>query len=69
VIALARNLGLAVVGEGIETRAQLEQLQALGCDRGQGYYLARPLAPEALRRLLVEDARLVPPAADEEAVA
>ena len=69
VIALARNLVLAVVGEGIETRAQLEQLQALGCDRGQGYYLARPLTPEALRRLLVQDARLVPPAADQEAVA
>jgi diguanylate cyclase (GGDEF)-like protein/PAS domain S-box-containing protein len=69
VIALARNLGLAVVGEGIETRAQLEQLQRLGCDRGQGYYLARPLSPEALRRLLAEDARLVPPAADQEAVA
>jgi EAL domain-containing protein (putative c-di-GMP-specific phosphodiesterase class I) len=61
VIALARNLGLAVVGEGIETRAQLEQLQALGCDRGQGYYLARPLSPESLSALLADDTRLVPP--------
>jgi EAL domain-containing protein (putative c-di-GMP-specific phosphodiesterase class I) len=61
VIALARNLGLAVVGEGIETRAQLEQLQALGCDRGQGYYLARPLSPESLTELLADDSRLVPP--------
>ena len=58
-----------MVGEGIETRAQLEQLQRLGCDRGQGYYLARPLSHDALRRLLAEDARLVPPAADQEAVA
>jgi diguanylate cyclase (GGDEF)-like protein/PAS domain S-box-containing protein len=64
VIALARNLGLAVVGEGIETRAQLEQLQALGCDRGQGYYLARPLSPESLSKLLANDTRLVPPGAD-----
>ena len=68
-IALAKSLKLAVTGEGIETREQLEQLQALGCDRGQGYYLARPLSPEALRRLLAEDARLVPPTADAEAVA
>jgi diguanylate cyclase (GGDEF)-like protein/PAS domain S-box-containing protein len=69
VIALARNLGLAVVGEGIETRAQLEQLQALGCDRGQGYYLARPLTPESLSALLAADTRLVPPKMPADAVA
>lgn len=69
VIALARNLGLSVVGEGIETVEQLEHLQSLGCDRGQGYYLARPLAPEVLRRLLVEGAQLIPPRGQQDAVA
>jgi len=61
VIALASNLGLSVVAEGIETAEQLDYLQMLGCDRGQGYYLARPLTADALRKLLVEGAQLVPP--------
>ncbi|MGE3272259.1 MAG: EAL domain-containing protein, partial [Chloroflexota bacterium] len=69
VIALARNLGLSVVAEGIETAQQLAHLQALGCDRGQGYYLARPLTPDALRRLLAEGGQLLPGEASEEAVA
>ena len=51
-IALAQTLGLAVTGEGIETVARLEQLRMLGCDRGQGYFFAKPQAPEALTTLL-----------------
>jgi diguanylate cyclase (GGDEF)-like protein len=46
VIAMARSLSLAVTSEGIETTEQLAQLQELGCDRGQGFYFARPLPPE-----------------------
>ncbi len=42
-IALAHNLGLAVVAEGVETAAQLEFLRSLGCDRVQGYYFSKPL--------------------------
>ncbi len=36
VIALARNLGMEVVAEGIETVRQLNQLRALNCEQGQG---------------------------------
>jgi diguanylate cyclase (GGDEF)-like protein len=43
IILLARNLGLAVVAEGVETEIQLESLKALGCDAAQGFYLARPM--------------------------
>lgn len=39
---LAARLGLHTVVEGIETRAQLELVQALGFDHGQGYELGRP---------------------------
>jgi EAL domain-containing protein (putative c-di-GMP-specific phosphodiesterase class I) len=42
IIALAKRLGLTTIGEGIETAAQLNQLAALGCDLGQGFYLGRP---------------------------
>jgi diguanylate cyclase (GGDEF)-like protein/excisionase family DNA binding protein len=52
VIALAHGLGIDVVAEGIETVAQLDRLRALGCDRGQGYFYARPLPPEELGPML-----------------
>jgi diguanylate cyclase (GGDEF)-like protein/PAS domain S-box-containing protein len=52
IIALAHRLGLRCVAEGVETPDQLRQLQALGCDEGQGYLLSRPLAPEAAGALL-----------------
>jgi predicted signal transduction protein with EAL and GGDEF domain len=43
IIQLAKNLGLGLIAEGIETEQQALVLVALGCDRGQGYYLGRPL--------------------------
>ncbi len=49
IIALAKRLGLLTIGEGIETAAQLDQLTALGCDLGQGFYLGRPGPGEDLR--------------------
>jgi predicted signal transduction protein with EAL and GGDEF domain len=52
VIALARGLSMGVTAEGIETSAQLTQLIALGCERGQGYYFARPLSAGAASELL-----------------
>ncbi len=41
---MARKLGLQVVAEGVETRADWELLKLLGCDVVQGYFIARPLA-------------------------
>jgi EAL domain-containing protein (putative c-di-GMP-specific phosphodiesterase class I)/FixJ family two-component response regulator len=50
IIAFARETGVAVVGEGIETESQLAALEALGATRAQGYVLGRPL-PRALSPL------------------
>lgn len=47
-IALAKELGLAVVAEGVEDLETLQLVQALGADRIQGYYLAKPIAEDAL---------------------
>ena len=52
VISLAQSLGMKVTAEGIETEQQLRQLQALGCDQGQGYYFSRPLGQAAAEALL-----------------
>ena len=43
IIDLGHALGLEVLAEGVESRAQLDTLRALGCDEVQGYLLSRPL--------------------------
>lgn len=43
VIGLGRALSLKMVAEGVETAAQLAELDAYGCDYAQGYYFYRPL--------------------------
>ncbi|NPA72416.1 MAG: EAL domain-containing protein [Gammaproteobacteria bacterium] len=42
IIVLGHKVGAKVIAEGIETAEQLELLKKIGCDEGQGYYLARP---------------------------
>jgi diguanylate cyclase len=53
-IALARNLGLRVVAEGVESEAALTELRELGCDFAQGYHLTRPLPAGELERWVRE---------------
>jgi diguanylate cyclase (GGDEF)-like protein/PAS domain S-box-containing protein len=57
IIGLAHGLKLTATAEGIERDEQLRELQALHCDRGQGYYFARPQPPETLAGVL-KSARL-----------
>jgi len=52
VTAMAHALGMTTVGEGVETAEQLAMLERLGCDEGQGYYLARPLHADAVEQHL-----------------
>jgi len=53
IVGLAHGLGLTATAEGLEREEQLRELQALHCDRGQGYYFARPQPPAALGELLI----------------
>lgn len=52
IIAMAHSLGLKVIGEGAETKSQVEFLYAEGCDMAQGYYLSQPLPSEHFAEFL-----------------
>jgi diguanylate cyclase (GGDEF)-like protein len=52
IIRMARSLSLETVAEGIEHPEQLERLTELGCGRGQGFLLARPVPAEGIQALL-----------------
>lgn len=52
IVRLARAFDLDVIGEGIEHLEDLSTLVRLGCRRGQGYLLARPLPPEELASII-----------------
>ena len=48
IIAMAKNLDLEVLAEGVENEAEASTLQALGCDKVQGYLYSKPLIAEDL---------------------
>ncbi|WP_425464973.1 EAL domain-containing protein [Paenibacillus thermoaerophilus] len=52
ILALARNLRLNVVAEGVEKSEQAAYLLEQGCEEAQGYYYSRPLPAEDVTRLL-----------------
>jgi diguanylate cyclase (GGDEF)-like protein len=54
---LARNLGMEVIAEGIETDEQYQQLKMLGCEYGQGFLFSRPVNNDDVQHLLAQDAR------------
>lgn len=47
-VELAHTLGLPAIAEGVETVEQLNVLRAIGCDRAQGFYFAKPMPADAL---------------------
>ena len=52
IIAMANSLHLEVVAEGIETKKQLDFLQANSCAEGQGFYFSKPLESTELEKFL-----------------
>ncbi|CAH0284964.1 bifunctional diguanylate cyclase/phosphodiesterase [Roseomonas sp. CECT 9278] len=55
VVRIAHGLGATLVAEGVENALQLSRLRAIGCDDVQGYLLGKPMAPEALLRLVEQE--------------
>ncbi|MBX6342067.1 MAG: EAL domain-containing protein, partial [Thermomicrobiaceae bacterium] len=56
VVGLARALDLKVIAEGVESSAQVAHLQAMDCDRAQGYLFAPPIPAERVEGLLRQQA-------------
>lgn len=51
-IFISHSMGIEVVAEGVETSSQYERLKEMGCDVVQGYYLHRPMIPEAAGEII-----------------
>ena len=55
IMALAHNLGIEVVAEGIESAHHMLNLRTLGCEYGQGYFVSRPIDAETAGKLLAAE--------------
>ncbi|MFC7497680.1 EAL domain-containing protein [Enterovirga sp. GCM10030262] len=56
-VALAHELGMKVVAEGVEDAACLQLLSEMGCDTAQGYHISRPMSGDSLVDFLAERTR------------
>jgi diguanylate cyclase (GGDEF)-like protein/PAS domain S-box-containing protein len=52
IVTLGHNLDMTMLAEGIETRGQLQRLQRLGCELGQGYLFSRAVPGEEIAAML-----------------
>jgi len=56
VIAMAQSLKLAVIGEGVETEAQIAYLRERGCHLVQGYFFGKPMPADQFEKMLRDQA-------------
>ena len=52
ILQVGSDLGMQVVAEGIEQPRQLAELREMGCDYGQGFLVARPMAAPGVEALI-----------------
>jgi len=52
IIVMAKSMSMKIIGEGVETKEQMEFLKENGADIAQGYYLGRPMKTDAFNLFL-----------------
>jgi EAL domain-containing protein (putative c-di-GMP-specific phosphodiesterase class I) len=55
VIAMAKDLGITTIAEGVESEEQARMLASMGCDGVQGYFYSQPLEVSEYGQLLSDD--------------
>ncbi len=60
IVAMAKGLNLNVVAEGVESQAQLEYLREIECSEAQGYLFGKPLPPNIISQLLIQEPYATP---------
>ncbi len=55
IVDLARNLGVSVIAEGVETEEQRELLLSMGCGQAQGYLFSPPVASDAFVEMIADE--------------
>ena len=59
IVMMARNLGMKIIAEGIETEVQLNQLKKLNCENAQGYFFSKPMCFEEISHFLNKNAEII----------
>ncbi len=55
IVAMAKGLNLNVIAEGVESQSQLEYLREIDCSEAQGFLFGKPLPPDVISQLLVQE--------------
>ncbi|MCU7834740.1 MAG: EAL domain-containing protein [gamma proteobacterium symbiont of Taylorina sp.] len=54
IVAMAKELGMHIVAEGVETQVQLDYVRAIGCPTVQGYWYGRPMPTHQVKDIAIE---------------
>ena len=64
IVAMAKGLNLNVIAEGVETQQQLDFLREIDCDAAQGFFFGKPLTPDVIMQLLIQEPYAMPGSAN-----
>jgi len=60
IVAMAKGLNLNVIAEGVESQSQLDYLREIECSEAQGFLFGKPLPPDVISQLLIQEPYATP---------